>query len=147
MELWFVYALTAAGLWGFSYALSEQVLKETISPSVILLIYTFLATPVYFSIAYKNGSLSKSFEKISHTPKLSFFLFLIAASYIVANFLIFKSVSLKNATLVAFIEISYPLFTALFVCLIAKETQLNWGTVIGGLLMMAGSLVIYKFAP
>ena len=35
---WFFYALSAAVLWGFGYALSERVLKSGLKPSFFMLI-------------------------------------------------------------------------------------------------------------
>ncbi|MGA2053413.1 MAG: EamA family transporter, partial [Opitutales bacterium] len=51
----------------------------------------------------------------------------------------------KNATLASLIEISYPFFVALFAWLLFRDVQLSWATALGGLLILAGIAIIYRF--
>lgn len=146
VEAWFLYAFSAAILWGLSYSISEHVLKAAISPSTILLIYSVLGVPVYGFIAWKNGSLLKSTTIMKSDISLFLLTGFIVICYITANFLIFKSIGMKNAGLASLIEISYPLFTIFFTWAIFKDIQLNIGTAFGALLVMSGIIAIYKFS-
>jgi uncharacterized membrane protein len=64
---------------------------------------------------------------------------------ILAEFFIAYSIIGKNATISGLIEISYPLFIALFSFLIFREYSINTQTIIGGLLIFCGVIVIYYF--
>ena len=63
-----------------------------------------------------------------------------------AELFIALSIVSKNATIAGMIEISYPLFIALFAYLIFRESELNWGIAAGGALIMAGVLTVYWFS-
>ena len=57
--------------------------------------------------------------------------------------LIYIAIGEKNATLASLIEISYPFFVAVFAWLFFRETQFNWPTVFGGLLILGGVAVVF----
>ena len=65
--------------------------------------------------------------------------------FLPADLMIALSISTKNATLAGLVEISYPLFIALFAYFLFKETQINAAIIIGGLLIFSGIFVIYYF--
>ena len=48
----------------------------------------------------------------------------------------------RNATLASLIEISYPVFVALFAWLLFREIHVNASVVVGGLLVFAGVCLI-----
>lgn len=142
--LWLWLALGASVLWGFSYALSENLLKQGVSASLILFTYTVFGIfgyglYMYFFVPNPTAPI----QQTGWWP-----LVLIACSYMVANFMVFTSVSLVgSATLTSLIEISYPLFTALFVWILYKQNSLNGYTLLGALLMAVGVWLIQHFAP
>jgi drug/metabolite transporter (DMT)-like permease len=49
----------------------------------------------------------------------------------------------KNATLASLIEISYPVFVAIFAWLFFRETQFNLAAILGGVMIIGGIAVIY----
>jgi drug/metabolite transporter (DMT)-like permease len=65
--------------------------------------------------------------------------------YIAANVLIMASINAKNATMAAMIEITYPLFTALFAWLLFRQVQMSAGTLAGAALILSGVACIYYF--
>lgn len=140
---WFFYAFFAALLWGFSYALSEKVLHAGVSASSLMFIYVAIATPIFLIFSLYQNALKESVGLILNDKKLLFFMALILISYIAANFFIFKSMMLKNASLSSLIEISYPVFTIFFSWLLFREVHLNIGTLVGALMIAGGVILIY----
>jgi drug/metabolite transporter (DMT)-like permease len=64
-------------------------------------------------------------------------------AYGVGSWLIYVAISLKNATLASFIEVSYPVFTGIFAYLIFREVQVNAWTAFGSALIVAGIFIIF----
>lgn len=142
--MWIIYAVLAAVVWGFDYVFAEQVTKK-------ISIFSFLAIQLFFTFllaaiaAILPGHLKKDLPAvISSRQLLLYFAFGILA-FTAGNFLILASIHAKSATLAGMIEISYPLFIALFSYLMFKENQLNLPTVFGGALIFLGVFVIYFF--
>ena len=61
--------------------------------------------------------------------------------------LLFQAISDKNATLASLIEISYPVFVALFAWLLFRQVHLNASVLVGALLVFAGVAVIVLNNP
>lgn len=142
--LWLWLALGASVLWGLAYALSENLMKQAIHPSLILLTYTVLGTVGYGLYMYLF--VPSPLAPLQQTGWSN--LLMIALLYMVANLMVFTSISLVgSATLASLIEISYPLFTALFVWILYKQNSLNGYTLLGALLMLVGVWLIQHFAP
>lgn len=143
-NLWFFSALGAAVLWGISYALSEHLLqKKGIPPSFLVLVEASIVIPFYILLARTLGTFKEGLSATFADKNTLFLTLAMGACAMMGNYLIVLSVSLKNATLTSFIEISYPLFTILFVWLFFKEVQLNGATLIGAGLIISGVSVIY----
>lgn len=141
--LWFWSALAAAVLWGFSYSAVEHTLKNGMTASGQMALFGLFLTPIYTLIAWQNGSLHSSVQVLRSNPKILMYCLLIAACYGCANFLAYWSIQQKNATLASLIEISYPLFVALFSFFIFREAQLTTGALIGGAMIFGGIVVMY----
>ena len=54
------------------------------------------------------------------------------------------SIEAKNATVASLIEVTYPLFTAFFAWALFRQTTLNAATIIGGLFIFAGVLIVAR---
>lgn len=143
-KLWFFYALGAAILWGFGYALSQKLLHHyQMAPSVLIFTSSAIAAPVYLLLSISSGVFQPNMSMLANSlPALSIVL-LIAFAIIGGNFLIYHSIAAKNASLAAFIEITYPLFTVLFAALLLKEVQVNIHTAAGSILIFAGVAIIF----
>jgi len=138
---WIYYAITAAIVWGFSYAVQEKLLHKICIQSELAATYLigFIAT---FLIALSTGSISKDLQKIdSGTIKL---IFTISGLSLLANFCIASAIKNKNASLASIIEISYPLFTILASYLLYGEKQVNNNSIIAGLLIFSGVTLLLK---
>jgi drug/metabolite transporter (DMT)-like permease len=139
--MWFALAISAAALWGVTYALSERLLR-TVSVPVLLLLSSLTSTLVMLAIAGTSGRLAKDLRALASSRELLGLLAAVILTYILANLAISYSIVGRNATVAAFIEIAYPLFTALAVWLFFKENQLNAATLAGGALIFAGAVII-----
>ncbi len=146
IEVWLLYAVGSAILWGVAYPISEHLVKNGISPASLMFIYTLFSMPVYGLIAYKWGGLHDSFKSIMGSQTLPLWLVIMIASYMTANLMVFISIEEKNATLASFIEATYPLFTAVFAYLIFQSIQINLATLLGGFLIIIGATIVYNFS-
>lgn len=142
--MWILFALCASVLWGLSYILFEQIYKK-ISVATSLAIVTFVMFFVMLAISYFSGKLKVDLATIASSKKLTWLVAAGTATAIIADVCIAFSIVTKNATLAGLIEISYPLFIALFAYLLFKENQLTLSTILGGLLIFSGIGIIYFF--
>lgn len=141
--LWFVYALTAAILWGAGYVLAEKLMKEDgITPAFLMAASVCITMPLYFLLSISLGHLKPGIETLTANKDLIILVVMVATMTVAGNFFILMSVSEKNATLAALVEITYPLFTFLFAYLILKDVQLTWATAGGAVLILTGVGII-----
>jgi drug/metabolite transporter (DMT)-like permease len=142
--MWIIYAISASVFWGMNYTVTEQVLKRISMPAVYiasalaLLLFGITAglaaktLPQDWDVLKKGGDDTK--------------LFLISALiFVIADVFILLSIKAKNATMAGMIEITYPLFTAFFAWIFFRQAQMNWSTLLGGLLIISGVACIYFF--
>lgn len=81
------------------------------------------------------------FSPLAHKHMAAFVAVSVVTS-LLAWSLVLISIPINSVIYTAAGEISYPLFVALFTYLIFQSRELTWPTVIGGLLIMAGSLIL-----
>lgn len=143
--MWLFLALSASALWGITYALNEQVFRHVSVPTT-LAVHTLMIAIVASLVAWRQGVIRADFNAIVTSPRVAFLFVMCGLTFVVAEFLISFSISAKNATLAAVIEISYPVFTALFAYVAFNEGQLNFGTAVGGLLIAIGVFIVYSFS-
>jgi drug/metabolite transporter (DMT)-like permease len=142
--MWIIFALSASVLWGLSYILFEQIYKK-ISVATALAIVCFFMFFVMLTVSYFKGALKTDLATVAASKKLMWLVAGGTATAIIADVCIAFSIVTKNATLAGLVEISYPLFIALFAYLLFKENQLTLSTIFGGLLIFGGIAVIYFF--
>ena len=142
---WFVYSLVAAVLWGGSYVLYEQIMKTMSAASAMF--YTAFGTVFfYLVVSVFDKTLLPDWQTVKSGGRETWMIAGVIVVNALANLLLLVSMKMKNATLSGLIEISYPLFTALFAWLFLKEAQLSPGTFAGALLIFAGVACIYYFS-
>jgi drug/metabolite transporter (DMT)-like permease len=142
--MWIIFALGASITWGLTYVVNEQVYKK-ISVITSLAITMLISSIVMFIVAIVTGVLKKDINAILGSQKLFYLILIQTAILIIAELFIGFSITGKNATLAGLIEISYPIFIAIFAYFLYKENQINFGTLIGGLLIFTGIAVVYYF--
>ena len=141
--MWFFYALGASAMWGMGYLFSEKILKAGIAAPFLSLVYVLSAMPVYLLICHFTNSLKPGVEILSANKTVILYFAIMTASFVAGTYLVFTSISWKNATLVNLVEISYPVFTVLFSWLIFKEFHLNMASLFGAILIFSGIALIY----
>lgn len=138
------YAVLAAIIWGFDYALAEKMLEKlsitTIATSQLLISGFIFAGFALFSDTLKSDILTLQKD----TPLLVLF-FTSILIFCSGFFLIFKSIEVSNATIAGLIEISYPLFIILATWVLLKKTYLSPAIIIGGIFICSGVFIISYF--
>ena len=140
--MWIFYALFASLCWGVSYASCGPLLQRGLNPLIFLMGYSFFgfAGAAIALFCSGKGQAGIAWSDLSRT-EVACFLFSVAGSALGA-YLTYAAMGAKNPTLVALIEISYPIFVVIFAWLFFREMQLNAVTLCGGLLVLAGVAVI-----
>ena len=143
--MWFIFALLASAFWGLTYVLNEQIFKQISIPTALAIEALILAAVGLLS-AVIGGTLKPDLVTISHGGRLAWYLAAGIGASISAGILISLAVSERNATLAGLVEVSYPIFIALFAYVLFKEGELGWPVALGGALILSGVFVIYWFA-
>lgn len=141
--MWFVYALSAAIVWGVSYAASGKVIERGMPPLVFFTLYACAAAAMGFCVLIATGKLRSllSMEYLSSNDTLWLVIAVTASG--IGTLLIYLAIGEKNATLASLIEISYPLFVAFFAWLFFRDVQVNLFTGMGAVLIMGGVAIVY----
>lgn len=141
--MWIVWSIGAAVIWGINYAASGRVLSRGLSPLNLFLADMIFGGLVVGGLVLAQGKGRSLVEEVvALRGDYHWFAVALVASAS-AGVMIFLAIEAKNATIASLIEISYPFFVALFAWIFFREAQLNAPTVVGGLLILAGVLVIY----
>ena len=142
--MWFMYAVAASVLWGASYAMLDELLKKLSFATLIL--YSSVASMIFATcLGIAKNSFAPDWEILKSGGRETKMLAVSIVIYIAANLFIMSSINAKNATMAAMIEITYPLFTALFAWLLFRAVQVNPGTLAGAAMVLAGVACIYYF--
>ncbi len=108
---WYVAALGAAVVWGLHYPLVGFALKRVsmVSVLVLLTLPVLLMVPFVYRTLLHDAGVWRALEWGERLLILS-----LALTSLLGAVLLFYSIAGKNATLAALLEITYPLFVALF---------------------------------
>jgi drug/metabolite transporter (DMT)-like permease len=141
-SMWALYAIIAAILWGVDYALTEKALQNIRFP-MLLSIELFFGFLTMLGIAMFSGTYKTDLAGLFSSNRTMVLVVAIVIAFNIANMFIVLSIGDKNATLSGLIEISYPLFIALFSWLFFNENNLSVGAILGGILVLSGVSLIY----
>ena len=140
--MWLFYAVAASICWGMSYAASGPLLNRGFSPLLFFFGYTLFGLLGATLSLLCSGRISSLWKlPAMERADAPWFFFSIAIGALGA-YLTYVAMGAKNPTLAALIEVSYPFFVVLFTWLIFREVQLNFITLCGGVLVLAGVAVI-----
>lgn len=139
---WYVAALGAALAWGVHYPLVGFALQR-ISLFGVLMISII---PILFLVPFFSSQLNADIQTFRGLPASEqWMISVIGFTSLAGAACVFLAISGKNATLASLIEITYPVFVALFSYLMFRHVHVNLSVIIGGLLVMAGAaLIIYS---
>lgn len=142
--LWLLYALGAAVIWGVNYAVSGRLLARGMSPQTLFFVDLVFGTLAVGALISLTGRWTSTVAELrAARPDMPWLLLTVGAAT-AAGLLIFMSIEAKNATVASLIEVSYPLFTAFFAWVLFRQTTLNTATILGGLLIFAGVLIVAR---
>jgi drug/metabolite transporter (DMT)-like permease len=140
--MWITYAIAASICWGMSYAASSEILRKGFSPLLFFFGYSLFCTLGASLSLLTSGTLPNIWKHVElDRHDLGWFLFSMAIGALGA-YLTYAAMSAKNPTLASLIEISYPFFVVLFTWIFFRQCQLNLSTLLGGLLLLSGVVVI-----
>lgn len=141
---WYLAAIGAALIWGIHYPLIDYALKRVSLVTVLVLtaLPIIAATPFFFTRIVSDYHTVLAMHWTERVPVLA-----LAITSLLATVLLFVSIDNKNATLTSLIEISYPIFVALFAFLLFRDVHLNMSALIGGVLIIVGVGVIVLYNP
>jgi drug/metabolite transporter (DMT)-like permease len=140
--MWIFLSIAAALIWGIDYALTEKVLKR-IQFTSLLTIELFFGLLVMLALTLLSGSYKGDWQTLLGSKQTMLFTLAIVVSFNIGTVLITLAIGSKNATLAGLVEISYPLFIALFSWLFFKDVDVSPWTALGGTLVFIGVGVIY----
>lgn len=138
--MWLTYALFAAILWGFNYALAERIL-QSLSPITLLALEMLTGALVFSAISYFT-TMKKDLQVLVTEPNILWLTIAEVVVVLLASFFIVSSIRFKNATVAGIVELIYPLFTILFTWFLFSQNHLNLSVIVGGALILIGVLII-----
>lgn len=136
-NLGMVIALGAAVAWGYVYATTQEVV-ERLPPIATLAMLYWLGAIVLLPVSFWYGA--DIARDVATNPAS---VATTIASVIVAEFLIIWSISLLGGVEAGLVEITYPVWTMMFLWLL-KDQKPSMETLVGALLVGAGLLVIAR---
>jgi drug/metabolite transporter (DMT)-like permease len=142
--LWLLYALGAALIWGINYAVSGRLLERGMSPQTLFFVDLVFGTLALGAMITFSGRWSATISELQNARPDFVWLVIAVAAAAAAGLLIFMSIEAKNATVASLIEVTYPLFTALFAWALFRQSTLNAATIIGALFIFAGVLIVAR---
>lgn len=141
--MWFVYAFSAAIIWGISYAASGRVIERGMAPLTFFFFYaifTAVAATLAMTLTGRLGTVTDEVRAIGSDWSWGLLAVVTSAA---GALLIYMAIGEKNATLASLIEISYPFFVAVFAWVFFRETQFNLPTILGGMMILTGVGIVY----
>ncbi|MCW8407712.1 DMT family transporter [Legionella sp. PATHC035] len=138
--MWFTFAIFAAILWGFNYALAEKILNS-ISPITLLALEMTIGAVLFTCISFFT-TMKRDVALLTTDSGLLLLTVAEIAIVLVASYFIATSISLKNATIAGIVELTYPIFTIIFTWFLFNQVHVNLSVIIGGLFIFIGILVI-----
>ena len=141
--LWLTYAFAAAVIWGINYAVSGRLLEKGVSPPALFFIDLVFGAVAVGALITLTGKWRATVAEVRGLAPGDFAWLIVAvAAATAAGLLIFMSIGAKNATLASLIEVTYPLFTAVFAWMLFRQATINAATLIGGLLIFVGVIIV-----
>ena len=141
--MWFVYAMSAAVIWGVSYAASGRAIERGVSPVTFFFLYSVAGTALGLVSLAATRRLAAVPSEIRGLGADWVWLAIAVVTSAIGSLLIYLAIGKKNATVASLIEISYPFFVALFAWLFFRQAQAGVPTIIGGVLVLAGVAIIF----
>lgn len=141
--MWLYYALGASTFWGITYVFNEQAYKK-ISVLTSLALASFVVFAITTILSLSSGNFTEDIKQIASYRQLLGYVAGGIISLLIAELFIGYSITAKSATLAGLIEISCPIFIALFSYLFFRG-KVNLPTLVGAAVVFTGIFIIYRF--
>jgi len=141
--MWIVYALSAAVIWGISYAASGRVIERGMTPLGFFFCYALFGAAAAALMLTVTGKMHAVPGEVRSLGSDWVWFAVAVVTSAAGALLIYMAIGERNATLASLIEISYPFFVAVFAWVFFRETQFNAATILGGALILAGVAVVF----
>lgn len=141
--MWMVYAISAAVIWGISYAASGRVIDRGMTPMSFFFCYALFGALAAAAVLGMTGKLGGVPMEVRALGKDMLWFAIAIVTSAGGALLIYMAIGESNATLASLIEISYPFFVAVFAWVFFRETQFNLPTVLGGVMILGGVAVVF----
>lgn len=141
--MWIVYALSASVIWGVSYAASGRVIERGMTPLAFFFFYTLFGCLSAALALAATGKVPLLTTEVKSLGGDWIWLAVAVITSAAGALLIYMAIGEKNATLASLIEISYPFFVAIFAWIFFRDTQINWATLAGGVMILGGVTVVF----
>ncbi|MFM7208159.1 MAG: EamA family transporter [Planctomycetaceae bacterium] len=136
----YALAVAAAVLWGLLYVLDERLLAG-ISIYRLYFLHSIAGVAVAGTVLLLRGEEPASLLRLSFPGVSPLLVLATMAVVVLACLAIFSSIQALGASRAAVLEISYPLFVAIFAWLLARQ-PIHWPVIVGGIFIFIGSAII-----
>ena len=136
----YLLAFVAAILWGLLYVLDERLLAG-VSIYRLYFLHSIAGAAVAGGVLLAQGEPPASLLRLSWPGVGLPLVFTTMAVVVLACLAIFSSIQALGAARAAVLEISYPLFVALFAWLLYRQ-PIQWPVIVGGIFIFIGSAII-----
>ncbi len=136
----YALAFAAAVLWGLLYVLDEKLLTG-LSIYRLYFLHSVAGAIVAGLVIVARGESPASLLQLSWPGVSLPLVFATMAVVVLACLSIFSSIQLLGASRAAVLEISYPLFVALFAWGFSRQ-PIGWPVLVGGVFIFIGSAII-----
>lgn len=133
------FPILAAMCYGLAFAFTESALKLTNVATYMIVSLGVLLLTCFGLVYIKGEQPNYSFFK---SPMDTAIVMIAVIAPALGWLLTTYAVKNVNASYAAFAEISYPLFTILFLFVFFGQRMFDWTTILGGLLIFSGSALL-----
>jgi drug/metabolite transporter (DMT)-like permease len=141
--MWIIFSVLASIFWGLTYVFRGEVYKKiSVFTSISLTSLFIFIAALIASIAL--GKFKKDLNTIFTSKEVAMYLVAAISVSLLGEVFIALSVAAKNPTLAGLVEISYPIFIAVFSYILYRQS-VSLPTILGGVLIFFGIGVIYYF--
>lgn len=140
---WYIYAFSAAIIWGVHYLLLNRALS-VISPVTAYWLPTIIMV-LGIPLFYKQ--LQADYQAVMQAePEIKLAVSTIMFTSFAASICLYKAIQMHyNPVHVSLIEVTYPIFIAIFALIFFSQNHLNLPTMFGGLLILTGTSIVIRY--
>lgn len=140
---WGLYLLITTLCWGVSYNVTPRLLAMGLSPFILISLPSiFIITMLLFFRTFLSSQLAIITSSVGSLKMLGIYFVV----HVVGTISLYMGITrAPNTTSAALLEMCFPIFVALFAFLLFGENHLSLPLLIGALLIVAGSSIIFIY--